>query len=130
MLNVNGIQDTSRGLNNPESLRSDWRRQYVFVAATMPAEGKKSTAADLRAAFPDAVWLAGPQLHRPQRQIAHSWLYLDDPSQWESTLLVCPYCPGHPPPHLPLQHHARRSIILSPAVQSEPYLLVYELLTF
>ena len=54
----------------------------------MPAEGKKSTAADLRAAFPEAAWLAGPQLHQTHRQIAHRWLYLDDPSSWQKTLLV------------------------------------------
>ena len=54
----------------------------------MPAEGKKSTAADLRAAFPEAAWLAGPQLHQTQRQIAHRWLYLEDPSAWQKTLLV------------------------------------------
>ena len=69
-------------------LGSDWRRQYVFVAATMPAEGKKSTAADLRAAYPEAAWLAGPQLHQTQRQIEHRWIYIDDPSAWHNTLLV------------------------------------------
>ena len=67
--------------------RRDWRRQYVFVAATMPAEGKKSTAAELREAFPDAVWLSGTALHRAQRRVWHRWLHVGR-DEWEDALVV------------------------------------------
>jgi hypothetical protein len=66
---------------------SGWRRQYVFVAATMPAEGKKSTAAELRAAFPEAVWVSGARLHRPQRRVRHRWVPVG-PGDWEAALVV------------------------------------------
>lgn len=32
-----------------------WRRQYVYVAATLPAEGGRSVATDLKRLQPDAV---------------------------------------------------------------------------
>ena len=46
----------------------------MFVAATMPGEGKKSTAAELREAFPEAVWLSGARLHQAQRRVRHCWV--------------------------------------------------------
>ncbi len=57
---------------------SAWRRQYAFVGATMPAEGKKNVAADLRSLFPDATWLAGASLHQAQAAIRHAWRPVDD----------------------------------------------------
>lgn len=50
-----------------------WRRQYVFAGATMPAEGTKNVADDLRERHPGAVWLAGRTLHQPQAAIQHRW---------------------------------------------------------
>lgn len=55
-----------------------WRRQYVFVAATMPAEGERSVGAELAARFPEATWLAGRQLHQSKRALQHSWREVDD----------------------------------------------------
>ena len=40
-----------------------FERQYIFVAATMPSEGKKSVAAELQQKFPGLLWLAGRHLH-------------------------------------------------------------------
>ena len=50
-----------------------WQRQYVFVAATMPSDGDHSVGAELRAAFPSSLWLAGAQLHQSSRLLAHHW---------------------------------------------------------
>lgn len=50
-----------------------WRRQYVFVAATMPVEGKYEVGTKLRRAFPQAVWLAGRRLHQQTEDLEHDW---------------------------------------------------------
>lgn len=52
--------------------KRDWRRvrkiyerskQYIFVAATLPANGKKTAGAVLKKMFPDASWVSGNYLH-------------------------------------------------------------------
>ena len=52
--------------------RGDWRRvrknyerskQYIFVAATLPVNGKKTAGAVLKYMFPDAEWISGNYLH-------------------------------------------------------------------
>lgn len=52
--------------------RRDWRRvrknyerskQYIFVAATLPVNGKKTAGAILKYMFPDAEWVSGNYLH-------------------------------------------------------------------
>lgn len=52
--------------------RKDWRRrrknyerskQYIFVAATLPSNGKKTAGAVLKRMFPDANWVSGNYLH-------------------------------------------------------------------
>lgn len=57
--------------SNP--VRKDWRRirkhydrskQYIFVAATLPVNGKKTAGAVLKHKFPDASWVSGNYLHR------------------------------------------------------------------
>jgi len=49
----------SSGAPEPRRSRSayerTWRRQYVYVAATLPAEGKRCVANDLKRLQPDAV---------------------------------------------------------------------------
>lgn len=60
--------------------RKDWRRvrkiyerskQYIFVAATLPDNGKKTAGAVLKKMFPDANWVSGNYLHchNPRCQI-------------------------------------------------------------
>lgn len=53
--------------------RREWRRvrkhyerskQYVFVAATLPVNGKKTAGALLKHMFSDAEWVSGNYLHR------------------------------------------------------------------
>lgn len=52
--------------------KKGWRRvrktyerskQYIFVAATLPSNGKKTAGAVLKYMFPDAIWVSGNYLH-------------------------------------------------------------------
>ena len=52
--------------------KKDWRRvrknyerskQYIFVAATLPVNGKKTAGGVLKRMFPDAHWVSGGYLH-------------------------------------------------------------------
>ena len=54
-------------------------RSYVFIGATMPREGGKSVAADLRKRFPDMEWLQGAELHHSKAGVEHAWVALDGP---------------------------------------------------
>jgi hypothetical protein len=68
-------EDIANISNEAESIkkrRSDWRRvrkhferskQYVFVAATLPVNGKKTAGALLKHMFPEAEWVSGNYLH-------------------------------------------------------------------
>ena len=38
-------------------------KQYIFVAATLPVNGKKTAGAILKHMFPDAEWVSGNYLH-------------------------------------------------------------------
>lgn len=51
-----------------------WLRQYIFVAATLPSEGGKSVAADIKKLFPRAVWLTSENLHRSVDLVRHKWV--------------------------------------------------------
>lgn len=51
----------------------DWRRvrktyvrskQYIFVAATLPVNGKKTAGGVLKRMYPDASWVTGNFVHR------------------------------------------------------------------
>lgn len=54
------------------SNKKDWRRvrkmykrskQYIFVAATLPVNGKQTAGGVLKRMFPDASWVSGQYLH-------------------------------------------------------------------
>lgn len=64
----NLVEDVENGSNK----RKDWRRvrknyerskQYIFVAATLPVNGKKTAGAVLKQMFPNANWVSGTYLH-------------------------------------------------------------------
>lgn len=46
-----------------------WKRQYVFVAATMPAALETDAGACIKQQYPDALWLSGELLHRSKPQV-------------------------------------------------------------
>lgn len=56
-----------------EANRKDWRRvrkqyerskQYIFVAATIPVNGKRTAGGELKRMFPNASWVNGNYVHR------------------------------------------------------------------
>jgi len=67
-------EDDIVDINNEDTSvkQRDWRRvrktyerskQYVFVAATLPVNGKKTAGGILKYMFPDAEWVCGNYLH-------------------------------------------------------------------
>ncbi|XP_054795367.1 DEAD-box ATP-dependent RNA helicase 22-like isoform X2 [Prosopis cineraria] len=63
--------------------RRDWRRvrknyehskQYLFVAATLPVNGKKTAGAILKHMFPDAEWVSGNYLHCHNPRLEQRWV--------------------------------------------------------
>ncbi|RZB99385.1 DEAD-box ATP-dependent RNA helicase 22 [Glycine soja] len=69
----NDKEDIADINNEAENVKlRDWRRvrknyerskQYVFVAATLPVNGKKTAGGVLKYMFPDAEWVCGDYLH-------------------------------------------------------------------
>ena len=51
-----------------------WLRQYAFVAATMPQDGRETVGAKLAADFPNLEWISGGQLHKTIRNVDFRWL--------------------------------------------------------
>ncbi|KAK7362017.1 hypothetical protein VNO77_04114 [Canavalia gladiata] len=70
--------------NQAESVkRRDWRRvrknyerskQYIFVAATLPVNGKKTAGGMLKHMFPDANWVCGNYLHCHNPRLEQKWI--------------------------------------------------------
>ncbi|CAL0312966.1 unnamed protein product [Lupinus luteus] len=70
--------------NEVESVkRRDWRRvrktyerskQYIFVAATLPVNGKKTAGGILKHMFPDAKWVSGNYLHCHNPRLEQRWI--------------------------------------------------------
>lgn len=85
---AHALQPGPEGERAPGVHGPSWRRQYIFVAATMPAEGERSVGAEIAARFPDATWLAGKQLHQSKRAVQHSWRALADEAERAAALQV------------------------------------------
>lgn len=70
---VNDVVQNVKGENEAGVVkRRDWRRvrktyerskQYIFVAATLPENGKRTAGGVLKKMFPDANWVSGSYLH-------------------------------------------------------------------
>ena len=67
------VDDLPEDIDAGTAKRNDWRRvrknyerskQYVFIAATLPLNGKRTAGAVLKKMFPDANWVSGNYLHR------------------------------------------------------------------
>ncbi|XP_050373361.1 DEAD-box ATP-dependent RNA helicase 22 [Argentina anserina] len=61
----------------------EWRRvrktytrskQYIFVAATLPANGKRTAGAVLKKMFTDAIWVNGNYLHCHNPRLKQRWI--------------------------------------------------------
>lgn len=66
------VEDLTEEIKSGSIKKKDWRRvrkiyqrskQYIFVAATLPINGKKTAGAVLKQMFPDAHWVSGSFLH-------------------------------------------------------------------
>ncbi|BBG94127.1 DEA(D/H)-box RNA helicase family protein [Prunus dulcis] len=62
---------------------TDWRRvrkvykrskQYIFVAATLPVNGKRTAGAVLKKMFPEANWVSGNYLHCHNPRLKQRWI--------------------------------------------------------
>ncbi|KAF6159866.1 hypothetical protein GIB67_032950 [Kingdonia uniflora] len=65
------------------TIRRDWRRvrevyvrskQYIFVAATLPVNGKRTAGGVLKRMFPDANWVSGNYLHCHNPRLEQRWI--------------------------------------------------------
>lgn len=81
-----------------EGNRKDWRRvresyerskQYIFVAATLPVNGKKTAGGVLKRLFPDAYWVNGDYVHRHSPRCIFSSSYLSYASTHYCFLSSC-----------------------------------------
>lgn len=68
-------KDVGNSLKETEPIvkKRDWKRyreiyerskQYIFVAATLPENGKRTAGGELKRLFPEATWVSGHYLHR------------------------------------------------------------------
>ncbi|KAI3733561.1 hypothetical protein L6452_13004 [Arctium lappa] len=67
----------------PVMKKRDWRRtreiyerskQYIFIAATLPENGKRTAGGELKRLFPDAKWVSGHYLHRHNPRLEQKWI--------------------------------------------------------
>jgi superfamily II DNA/RNA helicase len=63
--------------------RTGWRRvreiyerskQYIFVAATLPLNGKRTAGGELKRLFPEARWISGNYLHCHNPRLEQKWV--------------------------------------------------------
>lgn len=78
----------------PEKRRG-WRRvrkyyqrskQYIFVAATLPVNGKKTAGGVLKRMFPDASWVSGHYLHRHNPRLEQRWIEVSIDTQVDALI--------------------------------------------
>lgn len=77
------VEDIKEEIEAGSVDRKDWRRvrknyerskQYIFVAATLPVNGKKTAGAMLKRMFPDANWISGTYLHCHNPRLERKWV--------------------------------------------------------
>eukprot|EP00271_Cylindrocystis_brebissonii_P018838 TRINITY_DN547_c1_g1_i1.p1 TRINITY_DN547_c1_g1~~TRINITY_DN547_c1_g1_i1.p1 ORF type:complete len:858 (-),score=105.22 TRINITY_DN547_c1_g1_i1:196-2769(-) len=80
-------------------------KQYVFVAATVPASGKRTVGETLRRQFPEAVWINGNLLHRNSPLLQQFWKEVTPETRLSSLLSSIntplpssPHADNQPPP--------------------------------
>lgn len=75
--------DITEGIEADSTKRRDWKRvrkiyerskQYIFVAATVPENGKKTAGGVLKRMFPDASWVSGHYLHHHNPRLEQRWI--------------------------------------------------------
>uniref|UniRef100_A0A5B7BXT6 RNA helicase n=1 Tax=Davidia involucrata TaxID=16924 RepID=A0A5B7BXT6_DAVIN len=80
---VVNVEDLTEETEAKFNKRKDWRRvrkiyerskQYIFVAATLPVNGKKTAGGVLKRMFPDANWVSGNYLHHHNPRLEQKWI--------------------------------------------------------
>lgn len=73
----------------------DWRRvrkiyerskQYIFVAATLPLNGKRTAGGILKQMFPDANWVSGNYLHHHNPRLEQKWIEVTTDTQVDALI--------------------------------------------
>ncbi|KAL0538966.1 hypothetical protein IC582_023138 [Cucumis melo] len=83
----NNIQDETECVSGKvkhwRRVRKSYERskQYIFVAATLPVNGKKTAGAVLRKMFPDASWVSGKYLHCHNPRLEQRWVEVSTDNQ-------------------------------------------------
>ncbi|KAL1179568.1 hypothetical protein V6Z11_A03G168800 [Gossypium hirsutum] len=60
--------------------------QYIFVAATLPVNGKKTAGAVLKKMFPDANWVSGSYLHQHNPRLKEKWIEVTTDNQVDALI--------------------------------------------
>ncbi|XP_027151606.1 DEAD-box ATP-dependent RNA helicase 22 isoform X1 [Coffea eugenioides] len=75
--------------------RKDWRRvrktyerskQYIFVAATLPMNGKKTAGEVLKRMYPEASWVTGNYVHRHNPRLEQKWIEVTADTQVDALI--------------------------------------------
>lgn len=64
-----------------------FKRQYVFVAATMPSLTKADVGVELAKRFKDASWVSGDLLHRVKPHVTHEWARIEPGAEADALLV-------------------------------------------
>nr|AKF43359.1 DEA(D/H)-box RNA helicase family protein [Geranium phaeum] len=64
----------------------DRSKQYVFIAATLPVNGKKTAGAVLKRMFPDANWVTGNYLHYHNPRMEQKWIEVSVDTQVDALI--------------------------------------------
>lgn len=84
---VNLVEETPK--------RTDWRRvrkhyerskQYIFVAATLPVNGKQTAGGLLKRMFPEARWVSGNYLHCHNPRLEQRWIEVSIETQVDALI--------------------------------------------
>ncbi|XP_051122018.1 DEAD-box ATP-dependent RNA helicase 22 isoform X2 [Andrographis paniculata] len=87
---TNGELADDSGTESEVRNRKDWRRvrqiynrskQYIFVAATLPVNGKATAGGILKRMFPDANWVSGSYLHHQNPRLEQKWVEVTPETQ-------------------------------------------------
>ncbi|KAK6160144.1 hypothetical protein DH2020_003525 [Rehmannia glutinosa] len=100
-LNLEEVEDTDDTFVEDSESESevrnkrDWRRvrkiyarskQYIFVAATLPLNGKRTAGGTLKRMFPDANWVSGNYLHRQNPRLEQKWVEVTTDTQVDALI--------------------------------------------
>jgi superfamily II DNA/RNA helicase len=77
--------DTKKGWRRVRKIYTR-SKQYIFIAATLPVNGKKTAGGILKHMFQDAVWVSGNFLHRNSPRLKQKWVEVTVDSQVDALI--------------------------------------------